>query len=804
MASPLDGASEAVGRTPGTACVVAIALGLSVVVGWIFNNTNVSSVMPGLVAMQPITAICLAISGTAILFARYLSRIPILHVGLGAFILLLSILSLGQYITDSDLGIDGVFFPEAVRDQPVAMPHPGRMAEPTAIAFILISVSTILVGARTRTLARLSAICATIVLVLVIAILLGYLFQAGHLTTIFGFSSVALNTAVGLGALSVGLLALRPEVGWIGLVRGSGIGASAARRLLPLVVVVPIAVSWLALKGSEAGLYPAEVRLALITTVTLVLLVSLTIWAATRLNNLDAIRRTEQALRETETQARAVIEASPDAFVRLDEDGMVTEWSGQAEALFGWTRAEAIGQRMADMIVPDELRSAHEAGIARHRNAPSGPHVNMRTQLRARNRQGDSFPVELTIVSTSRDGRPIFNGFVRDIRERLAAEERLRHAQKMEAVGQLTGGIAHDFNNLLAITIANLDLLEELPDLGAGAKELVAAAQDASFRGADLTGRLLSFSRQQTLQPFSTDINALITEYTKLLERLLGSDIDFRLDLASTLWEATIDRGQLEAAITNLATNARDAMPKGGQLTISTRNETIDGTYAAKHVDVAAGDYVAVEVTDTGHGMSAQVLKRAVDPFFTTKEEGKGTGLGLSMVFGFAKQSGGHVRIYSEVNQGTTVTLLLPRALVAKQDEVAVKPSSPQAEPGESILLVEDDPSLRRVARIQLQSLGYRVLEAEDGRSALQALMQDDEIDLLLTDIVMPGGLNGADLGREARDLRPDLKLMYMSGFPQSSFGDRTQLEQGVVLMRKPFRKSELAVEIRKILEGRS
>lgn len=804
MASSLDEISQAHRRIAELAAAFAIAIGSSVLVGWTLNDTAFNSVLPGLVAMQPTTAISLVVSGSTILAASAHPKFVTIQIVLGSILFLLALQTLAQYIFGIDIGTDYLFFSNEVLDQPVAMDHPGRMAEPTAMAFVLIAISIMLVRSRRPEMVRLFSICATAVLVLVIAILLGYLFRVGPLTEVFGFSNVALNTAAGLGALSVGILALRPEVGWVSLIRGDRVGASAARRLLPLVIVVPVAVAWLAFRGSEAGLYPTEIRLAIITTVTLLLLVSVTIWAATRLNGLDSIRRTEHALLATETQARAVIEASPDAFVRLDENGIVTEWSGQAEALFGWTREEAIGNLLADMIIPDELRRAHEAGLARHRDVPSHPHLDMRTQVEARNRHGDMFPVELTVVSTMWEGRTIFNGFVRDIRERLASEGRLRHAQKMEAVGRLTGGVAHDFNNLLAITIGNLDLLEEHAGLDADAKELVAAAQDATLRGADLTGRLLSFSRQQTLQPHSTDINALITEYTKLLERLLGADIDFRLNLEGGLGKARVDRGQLEAAITNLATNARDAMPKGGQLTISTRSETIDGTYAAKYPDVTIGDYIAVEVTDTGHGMSAQVRERAIEPFYTTKEEGKGTGLGLSMVFGFAKQSDGHVRIYSEINQGTTVTILLPRASVTTGDQETVTLDSPEAMPGESILLVEDDPSLRRVAAVQLRSLGYRVVEAEDGRAAWELLTQDSEIHLLLTDIVMPGGLSGVDLGRKARILRPSIRIIYMSGFPQSAFGDRTHLDPGVVLMRKPFRKAEIALQVRKALSKRS
>ena len=392
---------------------------------------------------------------------------------------------------------------------------------------------------------------------------------------------------------------------------------------------------------------------------------------------------------------------------------------------------------------------------------------------------------------------------IRDVTEIRNLEDSLRQKHRIDALGQLTGGIAHDFNNLLAIAIGNLDLLEAKQASPEEARELLDDARNACLRGAELTGRLLAFARKQTLEPLATSVNDLIADYSKLLSRLLGADIHLQLKLGERLCDAIVDRAQLEAAITNLATNARDAMPKGGKLTISTQNETLDTSYTDKHPGLSPGDYVAIEVSDTGCGMTSEVQEKAVEPFFTTKAEGHGTGLGLSMVFGFAKQSGGHVRIYSEPDEGTTVTLLLPRATIQQTAAVTNESAPDDENSGETILVVDDNAGLRRVTVKQLASLGYTVLEAEDGPMALRILKDDKSVDLLLTDIIMPGGLSGADLGREAHQLRPGLKIIYMSGFPEVAFGDRADLDPDIVLLRKPFRKVDLGKNIRDVL-GRS
>ncbi len=508
------------------------------------------------------------------------------------------------------------------------------------------------------------------------------------------------------------------------------------------------------------------------------------------------VERRTQELQRSRALLGSVIDGMPDAVFLFEGCGDELRFAyvnAAGATLLERPRDEILGKLDSDLISPTH------AAENKHVLASNKPlQVNERyleKGLKKRCVEVRKFP-----FLNAEENRSTLLTIIRDVTEFRDLEDSLRQKHRIDALGQLTGGIAHDFNNLLAIAIGNLDLLDVEGASPDEIKELVEDARNACLRGADLTSRLLAFARKQTLEPTTTDVNALIADYGKLLGRLLGADVDLRMNFGNSLWQATVDRAQLEAAITNLATNARDAMPRGGNLTISTRNETLETSYTDKHPGLAPGEYVAIEVSDTGCGMSPEVQEKAVEPFFTTKAQGHGTGLGLSMVFGFAKQSGGHVRIYSEPDQGTIVTLLLPRAGSVWVEEAIEETAAATEVGGALILVVDDNATLRRVTVKQLSSLGYAVLEAEDGPSALRLLSEHESVDLLLTDIVMPGGLNGADLGREARKMRPDLNLLYMSGFPEAAFGDHAGLDPDVVLLRKPFRKRELAKTIGEIV----
>ncbi|MDP1700748.1 MAG: PAS domain-containing protein [Aestuariivirga sp.] len=382
-------------------------------------------------------------------------------------------------------------------------------------------------------------------------------------------------------------------------------------------------------------------------------------------------------------------------------------------------------------------------------------------------------------------------------------ERRLVQAQKMEAIGNLTGGLAHDFNNLLGIIIGNLDLLRGQPGSGItrdpNLNQLSSEALDAALRGADLTRRLLAFARRQTLQPQRTDLNELIEGISKLLARTLGTDIEIKLDLEPKAWPANVDPSQLGASLINIVNNARDAMPNGGTLAIATSNRHLDEDYVAAHADLAPGDYTLIEVSDTGTGIPQELLDQIFEPFFTTKGQDKGTGLGLSMVFGFAKQSAGHINVYSEVGHGTTFRLYLPRDMTAAEAPEAPKTSIRQGH--ETVLAVEDNAGLRRVVVRQLNDLGYRVLEAPDGAAALKVL-EREPVDLLFTDIMMPGGMSGYDLAKNAVARWPSLKVLLTSGFPETRLNGNGNASVKMHLLTKPYRKDDLASALRKALEG--
>mgnify|MGYP001165593547 CR=1 FL=1 len=380
--------------------------------------------------------------------------------------------------------------------------------------------------------------------------------------------------------------------------------------------------------------------------------------------------------------------------------------------------------------------------------------------------------------------------------------DQLHQAQKMEAIGSLTGGMAHDFNNLLTIVIGNLDLLEERVKDDPQAQKLANAALRAGLRGAELTRQLLAFARRQTLEPKLTDINELVLDMARLLERTLGETIAVKVAAAPDIWPVVIDPAQLSAAIANLATNARDAMPEGGTLRFETRNVQLDADYAARNREVEPGDYVLLEVTDTGVGMSKETLARAFEPFFTTKETGRGTGLGLSMVFGFVKQSRGHVSIYSELGQGTVVRIYLPRAMAeGRVAAAAAAPAVSSQAPNAAILVVEDNDEVRRSVVGQLAGLGYTVLQAENGGAAL-AILKDPaaKVDLLFTDLVMPGGMNGRELARAAAAERPGLKMLFTSGYPGTVWSNDAAAPESEHFLGKPYRMQDLAAKIQQIL----
>jgi len=408
-------------------------------------------------------------------------------------------------------------------------------------------------------------------------------------------------------------------------------------------------------------------------------------------------------------------------------------------------------------------------------------------------------------AAVARDQLKLVNArLVEEATNREIAEAQLRQMHKMESIGQLTGGIAHDFNNMLAIVIGSLDLAKRrLPNDRDKAENCIDNAMQGAERAAQLTARLLAFSRQQPLAPIAVDANRLVSGMSELLRRTIGESVRFETVLAGGLWPAFIDASQLENALVNLCVNARDAMPDGGRLTIETSNTHLDEAYAAQHSEVAAGQYVMVSVTDTGCGMPAEVIERAFDPFYTTKEVGSGTGLGLSQVYGFVKQSGGHVKIYSEPGVGTTVKLYVPRHFGVAEAPGAVADIAelPRAKRHETVLVVEDEERVRLVSVDSLRELGYIVFHADGPRRALAMLAELPRVDLLFTDVIMPD-MNGRKLAEAARVELPDLKVLYTTGYTKNAIVHNGMLDHDVAFLPKPFTIAQLAAKVRQVLDA--
>jgi two-component system cell cycle sensor histidine kinase/response regulator CckA len=636
-------------------------------------------------------------------------------------------------------------------------------------------------------------------------------------------------------------------------------------------------------------------------------------------------QRAVGALQESEARFEAVLDSALDAVVMMDAEGRITGWNPQAETVFGWARAEALGKPLSDTIIPPRYRQAHVRGLKHFLETGEGPVLHKRLEITAMHRDGREFPVELAISVSESAGTFNFSAFIRDITERKGAEEalqaseeryrflfennpqplwvfdeeslkflavneatchhygysreeflgmtirdirpteevpsllrriaaepaehqesgvlrhrkkdgtlieaeitshplvfggrraqlvlaldvterrqleaQLRQSQKMEAVGTLAGGVAHDFNNLLTTILGYSGLVLEQLREEDPLREEIREIQRAGERAADLTRQLLAFSRKQVLAPVVLGLNAIVVDMEKMLRRLIGEDVDLTAMLAPDLWSVQADPGQIEQVIVNLIVNARDAMKRGGKVTIETRNINLDDSYLRSHGYVRLGEYVCLSVTDTGTGMDPQTRSRIFEPFFTTKAPGKGTGLGLSTVYGIVKQSGGSIEVYSEPGRGTSFKVYLPRALAAE------KPAAPHVRPSplggsEIVLLVEDEEAVRRLARLVLEKSGYAVLEAgsaEDAQSIVAS--HAGAIDLLLTDSVMPG-MSGPDLARTLRSERPELRVLFMSGYTDDAIVRHGLLTASEAFLQKPFTPEGLARKVREVLDS--
>ncbi len=504
----------------------------------------------------------------------------------------------------------------------------------------------------------------------------------------------------------------------------------------------------------------------------------------------------EAALRASEERFRALVENSSDALLLLDAEGRVTYLTPSSERHLGWKPAQMIGRSIFDFLHPDD-RELVGVRMAETLGSPGKPIVE---EVRFHHADGTWRIMEG--VGVNRLADPAVAGIVvntRDITERRRLEEQLRQAQKMEAVGQLAGGVAHDFNNLLTAILGYCHLmLDDIPE-GDPLRADLLEIQSAGDRAASLTRQLLAFSRREMLQPEVVDINALVTQLEKLLPRLISEDVDLVTALAPDLKPVTVDPASVEQILLNLAVNARDAMPRGGRLTIETANVELDDTYAVTHVAMKPGPYVMLAVGDTGEGMDAATRARVFEPFFTTKEQGKGSGLGLATVYGMVKQSGGYIWVYSEPGHGSVFKVYLPPTRLSSAQPVAHDGDA--AHGYETVLLVEDEDAVRALAREVLRRHGYVVLEARHGVDAVRAAERHpDEIHLMVSDVVMPH-MSGRELAERLSTVRPKMKMLFMSGYTDHEMAHR-DLAPGAAFLQKPFTPDVFVRKVRTVLDG--
>lgn len=509
-------------------------------------------------------------------------------------------------------------------------------------------------------------------------------------------------------------------------------------------------------------------------------------------------QQARQSLRDREARLNAILNAVPEAVVTIDPHGIVTSYSPPSMEILGYTQSEVMGNNV-NMLMPEPHRHQHDDYISAYLSTGQARIIGIGRNLEARHKSGKAVPIHLKVTEVTINGERQFLGVIRDLTEEKENRKQLEQAQKMEIVGQLAGGIAHDFNNLLTIVIGNIELLEMRPD-DPNRDDILGEALEAANLGAALIAKLLLLSKRRNLAPERLELRHVVEALEPILQRTLGEQIVIRTEMSSNVDLVLADPGQIESAVLNLAINARDAMPQGGTLTIRAQNVKIDaGQCTDDHADLAPGHYVVLSVRDTGIGMSPEVMDRVFEPFFTTKASGEGTGLGLPTIYGWAKQSGGALALRSNPGEGTDVRLYLP-ALVAGND-APKNGASAKAEliaeaKGEIVLLVEDDPRVRNLTRQRLEYLGYPVVEAADGREALTQLETGRDIRLMLSDIVMPGGVDGFALARKARALYPNLAIILATGFAPKT-DDATW-----PILRKPYDIDTLSKTLRALLDA--
>jgi PAS domain S-box-containing protein len=606
--------------------------------------------------------------------------------------------------------------------------------------------------------------------------------------------------------LTVGSMLAHPDGPLSGLMLSESVGGLMVRRVLPFTIGIPFVLGWLELKGEQAGLYEQNLGVALHVVASIVFIAIVIGWHGAALERIDRerleatreMRRAFEALGRRERHFRSLIENAQDIITIIDLEGTVRFQSPAAERILGRPPGEFVDKSAFDFLHPDDVPRA-QAAIRHAIESPESPQTWL---FRFRHANGSWRTMEGIGKLLPGEGSPQIVVNSRDVTDSRALEEQLRQAQKMEAVGRLAGGIAHDFNNLLTAIMGYTELATERLKPEDPTRMELSEIEKAAQRAADLTRQLLAFSRKQVLQPRVVNLNQVVSDTDKMLRRLIGEDIELVTSLKERLSSVRADTGQIEQVLLNLAINSRDAMPRGGKLMIETSEVELDETYSEFHFDVPPGRYVLVAVSDTGTGMDAKTLSHVFEPFFTTKAVGKGTGLGLSTVYGVVKQSGGHVTAYSEPGVGTTFKIYLPR-VEDLPEEARGSPRQPRQAGGtETILVVEDEEAVRRLACRSLESHGYKVLPAAGASEALLVCEKHaGEIHLMFTDVVMPL-LSGRELAQRVAALRPRMKVLFMSGYTDDAIVQHGVLDADTPFLQKPFTPRSLAQKVREVLDA--
>ncbi|MGJ8596295.1 PAS domain S-box protein [Sulfitobacter sp.] len=500
----------------------------------------------------------------------------------------------------------------------------------------------------------------------------------------------------------------------------------------------------------------------------------------------------------------AILEAAVDSMIVSDVKGTILRANSAAAKMFAYDVAQMVGQNVR-MLMPQALAEIHDGFMTHHVETGEKRIIGLGRDVEGLREDGTVFPLHLSVGHAEIEGRRMFVAILHDLTSRKAAEDALARSQRLDAIGKMTGGIAHDFNNLLTVIVGNLELLEMR---GADARQLplIHDALSSAESGADLTSRLMVFARRSNLKPETANLQDLCTDTLQLLKRTLGANFHIQTDFADKLDRVQVDPAQLQSALMNLAFNARDAMGSGGELLVSVQNVTIDDTYMAQETGIEAGDYVRLSVSDNGAGMSVEAQRRAFEPFFTTKTESGGTGLGLAMVYGFVRQSGGHITLYSELGLGTSFGLYFPALPhdAAHADTEAQKNTTSKMPlgNGEVVLIVEDNPKVRKLSIERIRDLGFETLEAESGDQAYEMLTQDIKVDLVFSDLVMPGTLNGFNLASKVTAEFPKLKVLLTSGYASDVLTNAMPENLTYDILHKPYRQSELAARLHALLAG--